>query len=63
MRYVRINEWFWYISRMYHTVIIIRFVNAKIMEQENLDQMSDVNEPVEEKYYDPDEYRDNEEDN
>ena len=32
------------------------------MEQENLDQMSDVNEPVEEKYYDPDEYRDNEED-
>jgi hypothetical protein len=32
------------------------------MEQENLDQMSDVNEPVVEKYYDPDEYRDNEED-
>ena len=32
------------------------------MEQENLDRMSDVNEPVEEKYYDPDEYRDNEED-
>jgi hypothetical protein len=32
------------------------------MEQENLDQMSDVNEPVVEKYYDPDDYRDNEED-
>lgn len=32
------------------------------IEQENLDQISDVNEPVEEKYYDPDEFRDNEED-
>jgi hypothetical protein len=33
------------------------------MEQENLDQMSDVNEPVVEKYYDPDEYYENERDN
>jgi hypothetical protein len=42
---------------------IIYRVNAMSkMEQENLDQMSDVNEPVVEKYYDPDDYRDNEED-